>query len=88
MKAARIFYRLLKSGAKVATDGDALVVLPTRPLTESQRQAVTDHKPDLLDLADWYTDDGEVIAGLDEEQFIALVEDYRSKRDRYRSAGR
>lgn len=55
-------------------------------MTEEQRQAVTDHKPELIDLADWYADDADTIRSLTEGQFIALAEDYQSKRDLYRSA--
>ena len=84
LKAPRIFYRLLNSGAVVTATGENLDIHPTKPLTERQRQAVTDRKPDLLDLADWYADDAEIIRTLTEDQFVALAEDYTWKRDRYR----
>jgi len=82
--APRIFYRLLASGAVVTATGEHLDIQLTEPLTERQRQAVTDHKPDLLDLADWYAGDAEIIRTLTEDQFVALAEDYTWKRDRYR----
>jgi len=82
--APSIFYRLLKSGALVVATGEHLDIRLTNPLTDDQRQAVKDHKPTLLDLADWYQDDADLVRSLTEAEFLPLAQDYLDHRNHYR----
>ena len=78
MAGSRIFYRLVKSGASVSVkDGVLLMDLPA-PLADEQRQAISNHKDALLDLAEWYTDDAGIITGMPESEFLTLATDYLS----------